>query len=90
MTVYGPLLGCKHPWPSYVEAGNVLSYGPNEREFFHRVAGYIDKILRGAKPADLPVELPTRFDLTVNRKAASVLGLTLPLSILLRAERVIE
>lgn len=77
-------------WPSFVEDGNLLSYGPNEREFFRRVAAYIDRILRGAKPADLPVELPARFELTLNQKTARALGLTIPRSILLRAERVIE
>jgi putative ABC transport system substrate-binding protein len=77
-------------WSSFVEAGNLMSYGPNEREFFHRAASYIDRILRGAKPADLPIELPTRFDLTISQKTARTLGLTIPRSILLRAERIIE
>jgi putative ABC transport system substrate-binding protein len=77
-------------WPSFVEAGNLLTYGPNEREFFQRAAAYIDRILRGAKPADLPVEFPTRLMLTVNRKAARALGLTIPQSVLVRADRVIE
>jgi putative ABC transport system substrate-binding protein len=77
-------------WPSFVEAGNLLSYGPNEREFFQRAAAYIDRILRGAKAGDLPVEFPARVVLTVNRKAAKALGITVPQSILLRADRVIE
>ena len=77
-------------WPSFVEAGNLLSYGPNEREFFHRVASYVDRILRGAKPAELPVELPARFELTVNRITAKAIGLAIPRSVLLRADRVIE
>lgn len=77
-------------WPSFAEAGNLLSYGPNEREFFQRAAAYIDRILRGAKPADLPVEFPARLELTVNQKAARTIGLRIPQSILLRADRVIE
>jgi len=77
-------------WLLYVEAGNLLSYGPNEQEFYRRAAAYVDRILRGAKPADLPVELPTRFESMVNKTTAKALGLTLPTSILLRAEKVIE
>ena len=77
-------------WPSFVEDGNLLSYGPNEREFFHRAAAYVDRILHGAKPGELPVELPARFELTVSQKAARALGLRIPQSILLRADRVIE
>ena len=74
----------------FVEAGNLMSYGPNEQEFYRRAAAYVDRILRGAKPADLPVELPTRFDLMVNQATAKALGLTLPPGILLRAEKVVE
>lgn len=77
-------------WPSFAEAGNVMSYGPNEREFFQRASAYIDSILRGTKPADLPVEFPTRFALTVNQKTARAMGLTIPQSILLRADQVID
>jgi putative ABC transport system substrate-binding protein len=77
-------------WSIFVEAGNLLSYGPNEREFYRRAAAYVDRILRGAKPADLPVELPTRFELIVNQVTARALGLTMPRSILVRADRVIE
>ena len=77
-------------WPGFVEAGNLLSYGPNEREFFQRAAAYIDRILRGARPADLPVEFPARLELVVNRNTARALGLTIPQSVLLRADRVIE
>ena len=77
-------------WPGFVEAGNLLSYGPNEREFFQRAAAYIDRILRGARPADLPVEFPARLELVVNRNTARVLGLTIPQSVLRRADRVIE
>jgi putative ABC transport system substrate-binding protein len=73
-------------WPSFVEAGNLLSYGPNEREFFQRAASYVDRILRGAKPADLPVGFPTRVVLTINRQAAAKLGITIPQSMLVRAD----
>jgi putative ABC transport system substrate-binding protein len=77
-------------WPSFVEDGNLLSYGPNEREFFQRAAAYIDRILRGTNPAELPVEFPARLALTVNMKAARALRLSVPQSVLLRADRVIE
>jgi len=77
-------------WPSFVEAGNLLSYGPHEREFYRRVASYVDRILRGSKPADLPIELPTRFELTVNRTTAKAIGLALPQTLLLRADRVLQ
>lgn len=77
-------------WPSFAEAGNVLTYGPNEREFFQRAAAYIDKILRGANPADIPVEFPARLELTINQKSASAAGLKIPSSLLLRADRVIR
>jgi len=74
----------------YVEAGGLMSYGPNFLDLFRRAAGLVDKILRGAKPADLPVEQPTKFDLVLNVTAAKVLGLTIPESFLLRADEVIE
>lgn len=77
-------------WPSHVEQGNLLSYGPNERDFHHRAAVYLDRILRGADPAELPVELPTRFELTLNQRTAGALGLVLPRSVLLRADQVID
>jgi putative ABC transport system substrate-binding protein len=72
------------------EAGGLLSYGPNLAAFFRHAALYVDKLLKGVKPADLPVEQPTKFELIVNRKTAKVLGLTIPQSILLRADQVIE
>ena len=68
----------------------MLSYGPNLVDNFRRAATYVDRILRGAKPADLPVQLPTKFEMVVNRKAATALGLAIPPSILLRANEVIE
>jgi putative ABC transport system substrate-binding protein len=74
----------------YVEAGGLLSYGPNDSELFRRAADHVDKILRGAKPGDIPVEQPTKFDLVVNLKTAKALGLTIPESFLLRADEVIE
>jgi putative ABC transport system substrate-binding protein len=74
----------------YVEAGGLLSYGPNFPDLYRRAAEYVDKILRGAKPADLPIEQPTKFDLIVNLTTAKALGLTIPESFLIRADRVIE
>jgi putative ABC transport system substrate-binding protein len=73
-----------------VELGGLMSYGPSWRDLFRRAAGYVDKIFRGTKPATLPIEQPTMFDLIINLKAARALGLTIPPSLLLRANRVIE
>lgn len=72
-----------------VEVGGLLSYGPNLTDNFHRAASYVDKILRGAKPADLPVEQPTKFALFINLRTAKALGLTIPQSLLLRADEVV-
>jgi putative ABC transport system substrate-binding protein len=74
----------------YAKDGGLLSYGANSVDTFHRAATYVDRILRGAKPADLPVQFPTKYEMAVNLKTAKALGLTVPQSILLRADEVIE
>jgi putative tryptophan/tyrosine transport system substrate-binding protein len=76
--------------PLFVQDGGLMSYGPNMVGLWHRAAAYVDKILKGERPGDLPVQQPTRFDLTVNLKTAAALGVTVPPSILAQAEEVIE
>ena len=75
---------------AYTEVGGLMSYGPDVRDNFRRSASYVDKILKGAKPADLPVEQPTKFEIVVNLKTAKALGLTIPRSVLLRTDQLIE
>ena len=77
-------------WNTYVEAGGLISYGPSLHDGYARLANFVDRILKGAKPADLPIELPTRIDLTVNLKTAKAIGIAIPQSILVRADEVIE
>ena len=77
-------------WAAIAEGGSLMTYGPVQQEVYRRLAYYVDRILRGASPADLPVELPAKLEMVVNLKTAKALGLTMPQSILLRADRVIE
>jgi putative ABC transport system substrate-binding protein len=83
-------LPAMYPELDFAEVGGLMAYGPSVPDNFRRAAGYVDRILKGAKPAELPIELPTRLNLMVNLKTARALGLTLPPSLLVRAERVIE
>ena len=73
-----------------MEAGGLMTYGVNQNDLDRRVATYVDKILKGAKPADLPVEQPTKFEFIINLKAAKQIGLTVPPNLLVRADRVMK
>jgi putative ABC transport system substrate-binding protein len=86
----GQRLPTLHTFREYVEPGGLMSYGPNYPDLFRRAADFVDKILHGTKPADIPVEQPSKFDLVINLTTAKALGLTIPESFLLRADEVIE
>jgi putative ABC transport system substrate-binding protein len=79
-----------YPWREYVDAGGLMSYGVNLPDQYRRAADYVDKILKGANPGELPIQLPTTFDLVINLKAAKAIGLKIPAPVLAQAAEVIE
>jgi putative ABC transport system substrate-binding protein len=83
-------LPAMYPWKEFVQAGGLMTYGPNLQDLYRRAATYVDKILKGSKPADLPVEQPTKFELVINLKTAKALGVTIPPVVMMRAEKVIK
>jgi putative tryptophan/tyrosine transport system substrate-binding protein len=83
-------LPAMYPWKMYPDAGGLLSYEPSLVDSYRRAATYVDKILRGAKPGDLPVEQPTKFELVINLKTAKALGITMPPSLFVLANEVIQ
>src|SRR5207248_5353244 len=90
------MLASRHRLPAiyyeryFVAAGGLISYGPGQLDQYRRAAAYVDRILKGEKPADLPVQAPTKYELALNLKTAKALGLTVPQSLMLRADEVIE